>query len=323
MKKSSEIVKKNKKKYNCKYYNSSFATILRDFLEMKEFNQQKLAEELKVSRQTISLYANGNSLPDIETLKKIIKYFKKNKYDYSSDYWLGLISEPSSDIKIKTINKKYGLSEESLNEIKHSSEYLKDNLNYFLEHIGLLEVTIKSKDYTDISEALNRLSFLLYIEHLSDYIIDKLKLNEKDKLKNFFNYCNQNNEAIFDLLLSYKVDYMPIYQNFKDLYNSIFVEEESFTSQKEKKIKNILKELGNKYYTINIELTDVLKIKRLDLIEKMQYFLDGIRYSNKIEIGSKEFSKLFGENEKELEKYLGNAYKNNKKFFENKYIPFL
>ena len=231
MKKSSEIVKKNKKKYNCKYYNSSFATILRDFLEMKEFNQQKLAEELKVSRQTISLYANGNSLPDIETLKKIIKYFKKNKYDYSSDYWLGLISEPSSDIKIKTINKKYGLSEESLNEIKHSSEYLKDNLNYFLEHIGLLEVTIKSKDYTDISEALNRLSFLLYIEHLSDYIIDKLKLNEKDKLKNFFNYCNQNNEAIFDLLLSYKVDYMPIYQNFKDLYNSIFVEEESFTSQ--------------------------------------------------------------------------------------------
>ena len=55
----------------------------------------------------------------------------------------------------------------------------------------------------------------------------------------------------------------------------------------------------------------------------MQYFLDGIRYSNKIEIGSKEFSKLFGENEKELEKYLGNAYKNNKKYFENKYIPFL
>lgn len=123
MEKSSEIAKKNKKKYDGKYYNSSFATILRGFLKKKEFNQQQLAKELKVSRQTISLYANGNSLPDIETLKKIIEYFKKNKYDYSSDYWLGLIDEPSANVKMKAINKKYGLSEKALENLKEMKEH--------------------------------------------------------------------------------------------------------------------------------------------------------------------------------------------------------
>lgn len=126
MKKSSEIAKKNKKKYDGKYYNSSFATILRGFLKKKEFNQQQLAKELNVSRQTISLYANGNSLPDIETFKKIIKYFKKNKYDYSSDYWLGLIDEPSANVKMKAINKKYGLSKKALNNLEKMQEHKKD-----------------------------------------------------------------------------------------------------------------------------------------------------------------------------------------------------
>ena len=32
--------------------------------------RRKLSEKLGVTRQTISLYANGNSLPDIKTLKK-------------------------------------------------------------------------------------------------------------------------------------------------------------------------------------------------------------------------------------------------------------
>lgn len=137
MEKSSEIAKKNKKKYDGKYYNSSFATILRGFLKKKEFNQQQLAKKLNVSRQTISLYANGNSLPDIETFKKIIEYFKKNKYDYSSDYWLGLIDEPSSNVKMKAVNRKYGLSEKALDSLQKLNNFEKKEMGNTLKRFGV------------------------------------------------------------------------------------------------------------------------------------------------------------------------------------------
>jgi DNA-binding XRE family transcriptional regulator len=105
-------------KYRGVYYTSPFATILRNLLSQKEFNQEKIAKELNVTRQTISLYANGNSLPDINKFEQIITFFKNNGYDYSSDYWLGLISEKSTDIDTKAINKQYGLSGKSLSALE-------------------------------------------------------------------------------------------------------------------------------------------------------------------------------------------------------------
>lgn len=130
------------------YYPSRFATTLRDFLEMKEFNQNKLSEKLGVTRQTISLYANGNSLPDIKTLKKIVAYFKENGYDYSCDYWLGLIDDPTTNVEVKEINKKYGLSEKALETLEFLNNQ-KNNFNKSLE-------SIHEKPYTYI-ETINNL----------------------------------------------------------------------------------------------------------------------------------------------------------------------
>lgn len=175
MKKSSEIAKKNKKKYEMKYYNSSFATILRDLLQKKEFNQQRLAEKLDVSRQTISLYANGNSLPDIETLKKIIKYFKENKFDYSSDYWLGLTDEPSVDVEIKSINKKYGLNAEALNTlIEIKKEGYINSINDFITNINDF-IYLESFDL--IREANKLFHFVLFFIVFTDNSI-----SETDKI---------------------------------------------------------------------------------------------------------------------------------------------
>ena len=155
MEKSSKITKNNKNKYDGKYYNSSFATTLRNLLEKKEFNQQQLAKKLDVSRQTISLYANGNSLPDIETLKKIVNYFKDNGYDYSCDYWLGLISDPTTNVEAKEINKKYGLSKKSLKNLEYINTLKKNKTVTHIKTINLILSQDNYKIWTLIDRYLN------------------------------------------------------------------------------------------------------------------------------------------------------------------------
>ena len=129
MNNASEKQKQNSRSRGA-YYNCQFATVLRELLKKKEFNQNKIASQLKITRQSISIYANGDSLPDINKLKQIITFFKENGYDYSSDYWLGFTSEPSTDIKVKAINKKYGLSDKALKNLEamQQHKYLGDTI---------------------------------------------------------------------------------------------------------------------------------------------------------------------------------------------------
>ena len=153
---------KRKNKYEGIYYNSPFATTLRKLLNQKEFNQEKIAKELNVARQTISLYANGNSLPDINKFEQIITFFKNNGYDYSSDYWLGFISEKSTDLNVKAINKQYGLNEKSLSSLKVLNDKKKSQglnqiktLNYILENCFV-------KNPNSLLAALTNYLFLAY-----------------------------------------------------------------------------------------------------------------------------------------------------------------
>lgn len=87
--------------------------------EQKICTQQELAKYVKVTRQSISLYKNGKVFPDINVFLKIVDFFKKEKnIDYSCDYWLGLIREPSTNIEIKETCKKYGLSNKTFEKLE-------------------------------------------------------------------------------------------------------------------------------------------------------------------------------------------------------------
>ena len=106
-------------------YNKPFPKTLRSLLEETNTTQLKLAEAIGIKRQTISSYTLGETLPDIETFKKISDYFQ-----VTSDYLLG-----------KTKNKTYenaeigaiiGLSDEAI-EILQS--YTRDR------YYGLLSLT--------------------------------------------------------------------------------------------------------------------------------------------------------------------------------------
>lgn len=54
---------------------------LREIRRKKHLNQQKVAMDLNISRESISYYENGKRSPDVETLLRFSEY-----YNVSIDY---------------------------------------------------------------------------------------------------------------------------------------------------------------------------------------------------------------------------------------------
>lgn len=132
---------------------------------MKErgITQEKLAENLGVKRQTVSLYKSGQSMPDAKTLRNLSVFF-----GISSDYLLGLTDARSTDIDTKSIMKKTGLSENSVKFLESQHTELGSNSSA----IGVLN---------DLLEAPKTVQLLLLISELKK--VQKINSDELD----FFN----------------------------------------------------------------------------------------------------------------------------------------
>ena len=57
---------------------NNFGKILREERKIHDLKQKDLAKILNLSRATISNYESGKTIPDAETLQKIIKHFNLN-----------------------------------------------------------------------------------------------------------------------------------------------------------------------------------------------------------------------------------------------------
>lgn len=88
----------------------SFGDNLKYFRKQKSFSQDCLANKLNVTRQAVSRWENGKSLPDIQTLSKISEIF-----DVSIDCLISGKNESDIDIEIKksNFNKEIFLSQYS------------------------------------------------------------------------------------------------------------------------------------------------------------------------------------------------------------------
>ena len=108
--------------------NKPFPAALRTLMEERNTSQKDLADYLGKTRQAISLYCNGESAPDLETLTKIAQFF-----DTSTDYLLGLESDPA---KRPSAADDLGLSPAIIDHIKRYKEvgeWSLSGLNIFLE----------------------------------------------------------------------------------------------------------------------------------------------------------------------------------------------
>lgn len=227
---------KKAKKYNEINYYKKFPTILRNLLdEQKICTQQELGNYVNVTRQSISLYKNGDVFPDINIFLKIVDFFKKEKnIDYSCDYWLGLAEEPSTDIEIKEINKQYGLTKKSLDTIKWIAGENNGNyvFNNFISNISS-EFFSSLILYFDITSMGQKVQWLLAIMQLRDLIKKLVLQDEVEKLKNYFhNYDSVIKETIkqakkcttklFSLEIFKKNIEDGLNDNYENLKNEIF-----------------------------------------------------------------------------------------------------
>jgi transcriptional regulator with XRE-family HTH domain len=110
---TSEVLKMPRvKKNSYEGYNSAFASRLRYLMSHSDANQQKLADFIGVTRQAVSAYTLGVSLPDIEKFEKIADFF-----GVSTEYLLGRTDVMAVDIEKQAIAKALQLNEETIDRI--------------------------------------------------------------------------------------------------------------------------------------------------------------------------------------------------------------
>ena len=109
-----------------------FATNLRECMKVRGVNQTKLAKDIGIQRQTISLYMNGQSSPKTETLTAIEKAL-----NVSADWLLGLRDDMSNDVTEQNIHDLTGLSSIAIRNLIGSYNYASlkiiETINVLLE----------------------------------------------------------------------------------------------------------------------------------------------------------------------------------------------
>ncbi len=135
--------------------NALFPTRLRELRAEKKTNegkgtsQQLLADEIGVTKSTISLYEMGDNVPDAKTIVKLAEF-----YNVSTDYLLGLINIKSSNIDFQGIHRKTGLSEkaiETLTKQKYIKGYTDPKETVYQE----ISFIIEHKDFPELIKEIH------------------------------------------------------------------------------------------------------------------------------------------------------------------------
>ena len=112
-----------------------FSKRLRKLREDKNLSQTALANNISgISRASISTYELGEKQPGIETLNKLADYF-----ECSTDYLLGRTDAQSTNLEIKDLVEKTGLSEKAIDILynrRHEiiGEAQRKILSYLIEY---------------------------------------------------------------------------------------------------------------------------------------------------------------------------------------------
>lgn len=79
----------------------AFKDEFKKYRELRELTQEDIADAIGISRQSVSKWENGNSEPDIETIKQLALIF-----DCSTDQLLGFVSNETHVARVKNARFK-------------------------------------------------------------------------------------------------------------------------------------------------------------------------------------------------------------------------
>ena len=123
-------------------YDDPFAVRLRHLLDACKptIKQETLANAIGVSRQAISQYRDGSAQPSFDKLLKIAEFF-----NVSTDYLLGVVSEPTRNVNIQQFCELTGLTENSVNRLegmKRVTTYYTSIINQLINHPAMIDFLI-------------------------------------------------------------------------------------------------------------------------------------------------------------------------------------
>ena len=128
-------------------YNAPFPSNLRTIIDERGTTITALARELGITRQAVSLYADGTGQPNADKLKRISDYF-----DVSTDWLLGRSGGVKSlNPDIVAVGEYTGLSE-SVIEWLHDED--KDNLQ-------ILNLLLSNREFRSLIESIFELKSLI------------------------------------------------------------------------------------------------------------------------------------------------------------------
>lgn len=180
---------------------------LKELIDYKNTNAERVSKEIDkpgLSGNTIRNYLNGGKPKNTEIYEILADYFS-----VSVDYLLGNTNEKSTDVSIKTINKKYGLSEKSLSVLQSLYSKQKDFYPVYkyteIDTINLLLEDLADNKYSSV---INQIDLFLNAQINSDYRV----AIQKDGSLQIWN-CSETNrtsgigvidgEEILNSILSY------------------------------------------------------------------------------------------------------------------------
>lgn len=141
--------------------NSIFQARLRELHSKKIRTLDELAEEFGSTRQTVSKWMNGDSVPDIEALVRIADF-----YNVSTDYLLGRSNTLSADINVKAAMEYTGLSEQAV-------EWLHIGLDDFeCDGVVGLDEESKKENWAIVSELIQDGAFTKMIHNLKEIALE-------------------------------------------------------------------------------------------------------------------------------------------------------
>lgn len=131
-----------------------FAQKLIELREASNVTQQTLADELGITRQSLSLYEQGGRTANIDILKKAATYFH-----VSADYFLGISNAYTTETELKAVCDYVGFSEVAIQSLKSMYELTK-----------YIDNPIQKSFYIDDDFSLPQVTREFYLEFLENFI---------------------------------------------------------------------------------------------------------------------------------------------------------
>ena len=144
------MARKKESAYETEKY--PFPSRLRKLMEVTKTTQRELALAIGVRPQTVSLYVQGQSFPDVNGLAKIANFFY-----VSADYLIGNSEMPNADMVMQDIHKITGLSAGAICKLQNIFD--KNRETAFSDIISLLIEDSNAEYYLAIIAELISYSF--------------------------------------------------------------------------------------------------------------------------------------------------------------------